>query len=1338
MGIFDDIINGNEIIIQESVEEVFTEATYPEAIPYLRMMKRKLTLPKGTPLGRGNLCFLYTNNTKESISLINNKTNFLSGNSYYFYYYNPIYIGRLYNRKYRIREVDERKVLYKKIDKETKLHPYLKLSVAPNENRNMYVDLSKYLSIFSSICGKLPPMKKITFYWDFIKPVLFQENFAGYTKRFILIDIDKFKLTKNLKENLNNPLYIIYYTMFRKPELLKEIDIDFYFFTGNRVLKINPSKTEKDTYKELKIQMTKLYSFVSKDIINTIVDESQLKKDEAVEDTVDKLKSPLADKEPIEIESIEKKEERKTPQEKEIEKKIESKVNSIRREIEVASPNIKNVSQETITKAIQVRAENDIDSDKELISAIYDNSIAKNLPKKTFSTERDKKLKEEQKNLKIGNMTIQDIEKIKTSKITVPVHDVSNSVRTSNKNMTKLKFDNFEKTYNEKLMPKDITNAILSLNNKSIPMYVRKVEVEDTSDELNYKDTYTVYLEDANRKRHTIKVDIPKFIDDKFLYIGGNKKIIKKQNFLYPVVKTNSDTVQIVTNYNKMFIRRVGTKSISSIERLKILLKKSDEFKKYFVFGSALSSNTKFITTIEYDELSKIAISFNNKKSQIYFDQNAATEIAKKKEIKIPKDHMFIGFNSSGNPIFIHYDTQKTKDGKTVVELILESLSKEIQDQYLEIKGPNKLMYAKVTVMAKDLAVGLLMGFWEGFDSILKKANIVYRLEDSAPKELKSSESMIRFADTYFIYESNPKVDLILNGFRLIDTKKFTLMEMNNQEAYLQYLVKVYGRAAISNALMNVYEFMIDPITEEVLKDLNLPTNLIELVIYAVSLLSDSQYTIEINQNLSRIRSNEIIPAILYDRLAKNYITYRNSNGKKKFSVPRDCVIKEVLATKTVEDYSTLNPILELELSHGVSAKGFRGVNLEDSYTLEKRSYDPTMVGIISPSTSPDGGCGINRTLTMEPSISNLRGYVNTKDDNLEELKDVNLFSPGELSIPLGAHRDDPTRLGHALKQSKHVIPVKNSSPVLISNGFEEVCRFQVSSDFVVNAKESGEIVDYDEESKIMIAKYKSGKCQAINLSGTIVKNSGGGFFLSNQLETPLKVGSKFKKDDVLAYHKDFFTNDKFNNCRMNMGTLAKVALMSTYNTYQDATMITEKLSEDASTEMCFQKQVSIGKNANVEYMVKEGDEIKVGDSLIQFDTSYEDNSLNNLLSALSDQEQSMVLEGSRNDVPSKYSGVIEKIKIYSTVNIDDLSPSLRKIVRNYYNKINKKKELLEKYDPESKNSIVKCGMLVDESTKKIEPNKYSVLKGQKIDEGVLIEFYIKHSEPLEIGSKIA
>lgn len=268
--------------------------------------------------------------------------------------------------------------------------------------------------------------------------------------------------------------------------------------------------------------------------------------------------------------------------------------------------------------------------------------------------------------------------------------------------------------------------------------------------------------------------------------------------------------------------------------------------------------------------------------------------------------------------------------------------------------------------------------------------------------------------------------------------------------------------------------------------------------------------------------------------------------------------------------------------------------------------------------------------------------------------------------------------------------------------------------------------------------KYKSGKCKAVDLNHKIVKNSGGGFFLSFELKTNLKVGDKFKKDSVIAYHKDFFTNDAYNNCRLNVGTLAKVALMSTYNTYQDATVITHKLSEDASTEMCFNKQVSIGKNANVEYMVKKGQYVTVGDSLITFDTSYEDNSLNQLLASLSNDQKENILADSKNDVKSKYSGVVEEIKMYSTVDLDELSPSLRKIFSSYYHKINSKKAFLEKYDPASKDSIMKCGMLVTDTTKKIEPNMYGTIKGNHVEDGVLIEIYIKHSEPLEVGSKIA
>ena len=95
-------------------------------------------------------------------------------------------------------------------------------------------------------------------------------------------------------------------------------------------------------------------------------------------------------------------------------------------------------------------------------------------------------------------------------------------------------------------------------------------------------------------------------------------------------------------------------------------------------------------------------------------------------------------------------------------------------------------------------------------------------------------------------------------------------------------------------------------------------------------------------------------------------------------------------------------------------------------------------------------------------------------------------------------------------------------------------------------------------------------------------------------------------------------------------------------------------------------------------------------------------------------------------------------IKIYSAVELDDMSPSLRKIVSGYYRDVKEKKGFLDKYSEEG-SSIVKCGLLVNEATGKIEPNIYGVIKGQKInDDGILIEFYIEHADIMGVGDKLA
>lgn len=381
-----------------------------------------------------------------------------------------------------------------------------------------------------------------------------------------------------------------------------------------------------------------------------------------------------------------------------------------------------------------------------------------------------------------------------------------------------------------------------------------------------------------------------------------------------------------------------------------------------------------------------------------------------------------------------------------------------------------------------------------------------------------------------------------------------------------------------------------------------------------------------------------------------------------------------------------------------------------------------------------DANVGVARKLALEPNIKGPRGYLDINDDN-SKLSDANLFTAAEMLTPMGNTHDESIRLAMASKQSGHIIPVEKSSPVLISNGVEQTIQYSLSKDFIVTAEDDGEVVELDDKTGLMIVKYKNGKSQAIDIKPRVVKNSSSGFYISNKLDTNYKLGDKVKKNDILAYENKFFTQDGHNGNRFNIGSLQKIAIMSAYSTYEDSTFITHKMSKEMSSEIVMMKDVIIGKNANVDHMVNIGDQVHVGDILVSFETSYEDDQLNKFLASVGDELKEEIKSLGKVPIKSKYSGVIEDIKIYSSVDLKDLSPSLQKIVKAYYDKINKKKKLIEKYD--KSDGIIKAGMLFNEPTGKILPTADGKLKGKEVFDGVLIEFYIKYHDSMGVGDKL-
>lgn len=318
------------------------------------------------------------------------------------------------------------------------------------------------------------------------------------------------------------------------------------------------------------------------------------------------------------------------------------------------------------------------------------------------------------------------------------------------------------------------------------------------------------------------------------------------------------------------------------------------------------------------------------------------------------------------------------------------------------------------------------------------------------------------------------------------------------------------------------------------------------------------------------------------------------------------------------------------------------------------------------------------------------------------------------------------------------MVPVEKASPVLISNGSEQVIQYHLSNDFVVTAEEKGVVKEINEKLGLMIVEYQPkgevAYTKAIDISKTIDKNGAGGFFLSNQLIYDLKVGDKFDKDDILAYDSKFFSNTLFGN-KFNIGALEKIAVMQEYSTFEDSTFITSKAANDMATEVVMEVPVVLGKNATVDKMVKEGDRVLLGDELMVFENSFEEESLNKLLGNIGEELKEEVKSFGKTPIKAKYSGVIEGIKVYSGSELSELSPSLQKIVGDYWSSVKAKKALLKKYDKKG-SDVYRCGMLVSEPDHKIE-TKDGIIKGNKVNDGVLIIFYIKYRDICSIGDKV-
>ena len=165
---------------------------YVKDIPYLKALPKTIFLPKGVPMGKGNLAFIYSNSVAESIKIINEPKTFANANKYRWYFYNLVYRGKIGTKMYRKKDQKERMRIYKEISDNTTLRPYgASLIIRSNEERNTYFDLVTYNNIFNEYSANLQPMRLIDAYWNYYKPI-YMDTYGKLTYKCVIINANNY------------------------------------------------------------------------------------------------------------------------------------------------------------------------------------------------------------------------------------------------------------------------------------------------------------------------------------------------------------------------------------------------------------------------------------------------------------------------------------------------------------------------------------------------------------------------------------------------------------------------------------------------------------------------------------------------------------------------------------------------------------------------------------------------------------------------------------------------------------------------------------------------------------------------------------------------------------------------------------------------------------------------------------------------------------------------------------------------------------------------------------------------------------------------------------------
>lgn len=817
----------------------------------------------------------------------------------------------------------------------------------------------------------------------------------------------------------------------------------------------------------------------------------------------------------------------------------------------------------------------------------------------------------------------------------------------------------FDQTYIKEVLPKDILAMVVNVQQAGIA--VTNYQVETSEDAMTKMETHTVQLTPVQGKSSTISFMIPKVDTDGRLYVNGSTAILRKQRGDLPIRKVAFNKVALTSYYAKIYVSR-SEKQVNNYagwltNKIAAIGMDGNGPIQHLMLANVFDSTVRVPST--YSTMAMRFRSFQIFQYSFLFDYHAREAVYGKERVANEEKNGMLVCGAAGPDLLVmdnagtlYLADQKTDDVKPIGTF--ESLLGFDEEDRIPME------MIEVKVFSKLIPIGIILAYKLGFTALLKLLKAQYRVVNVGERvNLQSNEFAIRFEnETYVFNRDNKLAMLVLSGFTGFEgfTRNYSSHLFDRQDIYLNLLESANLGIRYLREIDLMTDLFIDPITREILEDMQEPTTFIGLLLRASELLLTDWSPAETDMAFMRIKGYERIPGLIYGELAKSIRVLKSRGGiaNAKIDLHPYAVWQAITQDSSVKLVEDSNPVNNVKEKEEVTYTG-QGGRSDRSMVGRTRLFHENDLGVISEASKDSAQVAVTTYLSANPNFRTVRGVTNRFDESKDGV--ASLLSSSVLMAP-AADRDDTKRSGFVSIQQSSGTFAKGYRPLPIRTGYEQVLASRTDDLFAAVAKSKGKVVAVNERS--ITVSLENGDTQVVQLGrryGTVAALT-----LPHQLETHLKPGDEVEEGQVLAFNSRYFELDPLNKNRTvvwKAGCLLNVALLESADTLEDSCAISAKAAELSETETTEIRQLVVDFKDTIHGLVDPGTEVDVEDILCTIEDP---------VTAQSNMFDESSLDTLRllaaNTPRAKVKGVVEKIEVFYHGDIDDLSPSLMELAQ--------------------------------------------------------------------------